>query len=270
MRATIEATIRGLVVAAALARCGGVSVDQYATEASQTMCAKMYSCCAAAEVQNNPNFGPDQSSCGANVKKQFLSPTRLKQSESQGRLAYHGDRLSDCLQQYKALTCDQLKSNATSVAPACDSFIEPKVAVGASCGVNDECISSWCQGAANGVDGICSAFIAQNGSCADGGVCGKNLYCDGSSRACQPLKGDGTTCNANYECATGGCNGKNPDAGTPGTCGLKGGPNTTCYATVGCSSSGGVVGPLTLLAVLFIVIGITTRHKLKSVRSARR
>jgi hypothetical protein len=87
---------------------------------------------------------------------------------------------------------------------------------------------------------VCRAFLADGDRCDDGGTCGMNLYCDPGAKACHAQKADGTVCNANYECTTGGCNGR--DAGIPGSCGQKGGPGTMCYATVGCSSSGALGG----------------------------
>lgn len=74
----------------------------------------------------------------------------------------------------------------------------------------------------------------------------RETYCDGSKTCIKP-RADGTSCNGNFECSTGGCNDKNPDGGV-GTCGLKGGAGTTCFVTQGCSVGGpGMLGLLALV-----------------------
>ena len=236
-----------------IAGCGGCgdTVDEFPPEAAKAICEKIYSCCTAAELSGNSTYGPNQAACESSLRNQLAGPNRLKQSESKGRLVYHDDLFDECIAQYKALSCEQLKSNVTTVTPACDSFIEPKVAVGGSCGADDECVDGTCAGETGTADGTCEAFLSESASCADGGSCGDGLYCESGQKTCQQLKADGTNCNANFECKTGGCNGKDPDAGTPGTCGLKGGEGTTCYATTGCSSTEG--NALTAFAALALL-----------------
>ena len=53
-----------------------------------------------------------------------------------------------------------------------------------------------------------------------------------------PKRSNGEACNLNADCQLQGCNGRNADAGTPGTCGLKGGEQTRCFVTNGCSYGG--------------------------------
>src|SRR5262249_45532196 len=95
------------------------------------------------------------------------------------------------------------------------------------------------------------------GSACSNADCVQGTYCRAGDSTCQNLKADGQACASNGECSTGGCNGRNPDGGMPnmGTCGEKGGPGTTCYATNGCSMAGGA--PL----IFFALAGLTRRRR---------
>jgi len=239
-----------LVVSSSLYGCscggaGGTRVDDFPAEAAKTVCTKVYACCTAAEAMPT-NFGPDQPGCEAKVKMGTFDVDTVKRSVTAGRLVYHSDKAADCLAQYAALTCEQLKTNATATPAACDGLTEPKVAPGGACSTDRECIGGTCDGEGIGTDGVCVSFLTESSSCADGGVCGSGLYCGGG--ACRKTLADGTACAGNFECTTGGCNGR--DAGVAGTCGLKGGAGTTCYATTGCSSAGGFVAAAFALLVL--------------------
>jgi hypothetical protein len=242
MRAS-QAVVMSMVVSGCT--CGGVAVSDLPSNAASTVCGKIYTCCTADEAKPT-NFGPDEATCEKNVKNNFDSSS-LSKSESAGRIVYHADLAADCLAQYQAKSCEDLKSNASSDISSCDKMIEAKVQVGGACSDSRECVGSTCAGASSGVDGVCTSFLTENSSCADGGVCGSGLFCDVASKSCAATKTDGASCNANYECSTGGCNGR--DAGVSGTCGLKGGAGTTCYATQGCSATGAAPLGLVVLAV---------------------
>jgi hypothetical protein len=201
-------------------------------------------------LANIPNFGPDQATCETSIRNHFTGRrTAFVNGEEAERLEYQPDQVQECITAYKALTCDQLKSRATDTPEACNEFALPKVALNNACNDTAECVDSSCEGPSGAR--TCQPFLGQDANCSDGGTCATGLYCQlGSPSSCKPLRADGTACNANYECATGGCNGK--DAGTPGTCGLKGGPGTTCYATSGCSASG--ASPLAVLGLVALVL----------------
>lgn len=261
MNRLIQTTLALLTVtlgAACSCGGGGITPAAFPDEAAKVMCTRTFECCTAAEMKDNESFGPDVTACEKKVKAGIATPSRLKDSEGKGRLIFHGDRASECLTSYKALSCEQQKTRATSAIAICDAFIEPKVAIGGACQFNDECIASSCEGAGFGTDGTCAAFLPENAGCNDGGTCDKNLYC---ANTCRQLKADGTPCNFNFECSTGGCNGK--DAGVAGTCGQKGGPGTTCYATNGCSAVDGSM--LAVLALLGTLMRTRARSKAQRV-----
>jgi hypothetical protein len=228
---------------------GSVALSDMPAQTAKTICAKYYACCTSAELMGT-TWGPDQPTCESKLTMQFdATKNTANTDQGKGRVAYHGDQLGACLAAYPNLTCEQLKTNATSTPMACNSVFEPKVAAGAACGADNECIGGSCIGVAMGADGMCVAFATENTSCTNA-ACGTGLYCKPGDNTCQKTKDDGATCNLNLECTTGGCNGRNPDAGTPGTCGLKGGTGTTCYATTGCSVAGGA--PALLALVVFL------------------
>jgi uncharacterized protein (TIGR03382 family) len=240
------------VAAAVFSGCsGGISIDEMPARTAKAICGRYYECCTAAELMGNADFGPDRAACETNVANSFNgAKTVTPQSESKGRIAYRGDRLLECLDAYQKLTCEQLKSNATSKIPACDAVFEAKTGVDAGCGQDRDCIGGTCVGEGIGVDGVCVANATAGQACSSSGAaCASGLYCNNGT--CAATKADGQSCSLNLECTTGGCNGKNPDAGTPGTCGLKGGNGTTCHATQGCSAAG--AGPPSALILLLAI-----------------
>ncbi len=258
MRWSFLVAVAGAVVMGASGCSCGLSRDDFPERAAQTVCTKLYGCCTADEVKDNGTYGPDQAACERNVRRSFDQTASIEDSEAKGRVAFHADRAEECLTQYEALSCEQLKSNATTVTPACEAYLEPMVRSGEACGSDSECIAGSCEGSDEG-EGTCQPFIAESGSCQDGGVCGDGLYCEGGT--CRRTKPDGEPCNTNRECATGGCNGRDPDAGTPGECGPKGGEGTACYATTGCSSTSGGAGPAALVFTLLGLAALARRRR---------
>ncbi len=230
--------------------CGGVALDELPTRAASGICSKVYECCTAAEVQDAGSVGPDRTACEATQKASYEARRNLISSEqTKGRLVYHPEIAAQCVAELAAKKCQEMKSNATSGITACDTYLEPKVALGGACVMSESCVGGHCSGASLTADGVCKAFAQEGASCAND-LCAAGLYCDGTK--CAKPKADGTTCSVNFECATGGCNGRNPDAGTPGTCGLKGGPGSTCFVTSGCSSTGGGSGGLVTLGLALL------------------
>ncbi len=219
-----------LAVGAVIGFGCGVSVESFPSSAAKTYCKQVYACCSAGETADAGALGPDVATCTSNVTAQLDGKTGLiKSEESKGRLAYHADRAATCVDKLAALKCQELKANATATPTECNTYVEPKTALGAACALTDSCIGSWCSGGSLSQDGVCTAFIAEGQNC-DAGQCTSGTYCNGSPRTCVKPKADGEACSANFECATGGCNDKNPDGGV-GSCGLKGGSASTCSAT---------------------------------------
>lgn len=235
----------GAGLAVFLAGCGGcgaagIPVDEMPREVAKAYCTKVFECCMANEA-GAEQYGTDVASCEEKIRPQFeTTRSFVKTGQAKERIQYDGQKLSDCVGALKVATCAAMKRNQTSPLTACESsWMIPKVAVGSACGYDRECINGTCDGESlDKGDGTCRAFVAESQDC-DAGVCGSGLICD-NSKKCVKTKADGQACNANFECSTGGCNGR--DAGVPGACGEKGGAGTQCFTTQGCSSSGGSAG----------------------------
>lgn len=229
---------------------GGIALTDMPSQGSSTICGKVWSCCNAGDLGDKSPFGTDEPSCETSVKANLTAQqTSIQTDQSKGRVVYHGDRLAQCLSLWKSSTCTTLKSNATSVMPPCADYLEPLVPAGGLCGIDGDCVEGTCVGATPNQDGTCTLLAAEGASCVSA-ACGEGLFCDPGSKACVVVKEDGATCNLNGECATGGCNGRNPDAGTPGTCGLKGGATSTCFIAPGCTVGGPEVAAAGLLGIL--------------------
>jgi hypothetical protein len=245
---TMVRTALVLMAAIVLALGCGVSVDSFPDNAGKTYCKRVYECCSAMETADAGAYGPDQPSCEKNVAQNFSSKTGLIKSEQQkGRLTYHADRAQACLDKLAALKCQELKVAATATPTECTTYLEAKTALGAPCQLTESCIGAWCSGASVTADGTCTSFVPEGQNC-DAGTCATGTYCGGADRTCVKPKADGAECRANFECATGGCNDKNPDGGV-GTCGLKGGAGSTCFIAPGCSATGPGVFALLALAL---------------------
>jgi hypothetical protein len=225
-----------------------VAVDSFPANAAEAYCTQVYACCSATETADAGALGPTRAVCINNLTAQLDGKTGLLKSEqAAGRLMYHPDIASTCVKKLAALKCQDLKVAATATPAECNTYVEPKVAVGRACALSESCVGSWCSGGSVSQDGTCTPFIAEGQSCTSG-QCASGTYCDGTHTCVKP-KADGAACTTNQECTTGGCNDKNPDGGV-GTCGLKGGSGTTCFITQGCSVTGPGMFVLLALALL--------------------
>lgn len=241
--------------------CGGgsIAIDQMPAETSGAICTKVYECCTAQEIPSGSSFGPDQATCMTTLEGNLDGRVfAIKAEEGRGRLTYHGDRLAECLDRWRTSTCQALKSTSTSTFPPCEDYVQPKVAAGMNCRIDESCIGGRCRGQTLEADGVCAAFVAEGESCASA-PCGVGLYCD-TANFCRRSKGDGAACNSNGECGSGGCNNR-PDGGGAGTCGPKGGTGTTCFVTTGCSVG---VGPLAVAAAALVLVALWRRRAVPS------
>jgi hypothetical protein len=232
-----------------------VALAQFGQRSADTVCDKVYQCCSLtdAELTAHMGYGGGRAACGSKNRDSmgFWAAVMAKEQEK-GRLAYDPKLAHRCLQAFAAASCDGHKRNV--VLEGCDTFITPKTPAGAPCNASESCIAGSCVDGSADKEGVCQAFATENTSCAER-TCAKGLRCEGAGKLCVPARPNGETCQTNVECQSQGCNGRNPDAGTPGTCGLKGGADTTCFVTTGCSfggrSDGGAL-PLVLLFVLTV------------------
>lgn len=245
-----------------------IGVDDMPAKVAATVCTKVYDCCQAAELPSGSAFAPDEATCETTLKTNLSGKVNgLKAEEDRGRLTYHGDRLAECLARWQGATCETLKSNATSSFPPCDDYVQPRVEAGLNCRLDESCIGGHCSGQSLDADGVCVGFVAEGRSCA-AAPCGLGLYCD-SSKVCQAVKPEGSACNSNGECASGGCNGRPTDGGSgPGTCGPKGGTGTTCFATTGCTASGAQLSAMSAVLLLLALVWPRRRRSMPPARQS--
>lgn len=226
----------------------GVALGQFGAQASQSICDKVYECCGASdtELAAHMNYGGGRAACGTKTKDSMGFWAAIIENEQlKGRLSYDPALARRCLDSFGAASCEAHKRNEPLAG--CETFITPKTSPGMLCGASESCIGGACVDQGDNSEGVCQAFATVGQSCAEA-PCGKDSFCDGS-KICRPRLASGETCHTHASCQSQGCNGRNPDAGTPGSCGMKGGEGTRCFVTTGCSYGGaasGGVGPVLL------------------------
>ena len=255
----------GIVVALA-AGCDSttneVTLSQFGQRSADTICDKVYQCCSVTdtELAAHMDYSGGRAACGSkSTDSMGFWAAVIAQEQESGRLTYDPKLAHRCLQAFAATTCDGHKRNV--VLEGCDTFIAPKTPAGAPCRASESCIGGACVDGSADKEGVCQAFATENTSCTER-TCAEGLRCDGVSKLCVPQRSNGEPCHTNGECQSRGCNGRNPDAGTPGTCGLKGGEQTQCFVTNGCSFGGRAAasGPVALGGLLALLLAMRRRR----------
>jgi hypothetical protein len=126
---------------------GPIPVEKVAAEWRKALCDKIYSCCSPAERMSNPEVGTSVESCQTTLQAEttfFLGD--LPTSVAAGRVAYHADKMTTCLADLKARSCDAIKMppGERDVTMMCEGVFEPKVPVGGGCLEYWDCIGGWC------------------------------------------------------------------------------------------------------------------------------
>lgn len=237
----------GLALGIGVAACG-VSVDDFPDRIASTYCERVFACCTQEELADAGTFGTTRDQCRERVRTNYNHATLFKEEEAKGRLTWHADLASTCVSKVSALSCQDLKVPKTATPAECTQYLEPHVAPGSACATAESCVGGGaCANPPDaGTSGPVCVPLAKLGDRCDFSGCEAGLYCAGT---CTTKKTDGAGCANNYECASGGCNDRNPDGGI-GACGLMGGNGTTCFVTKGCSSAGADLAGLALLVVL--------------------
>jgi MYXO-CTERM domain-containing protein len=235
-----------------------LTLDRFGGEAARVICDKTYGCCTAPELMQHMDYSGGRAACGDKTKASLdFWAAVIEQERAKGRLNYDPGLARTCFDSYAGATCEQHKRNP--VLLGCDHFVVPKVAPGSPCRASESCVGGSCKGVTPEADGVCVVLATEGGSCASA-TCAKGTFCNGS-KICQRPKPDGETCGLHSECQSAGCNGRNPDAGTPGTCGPKGGEGTTCYVTTGCTYAQGGTRPSGALAMVVMLAALVIRRR---------
>ena len=253
---------------AACGKSSEVAIDDFGAEASAVVCDKVYQCCQAMELVEHMDHSGGREACGGkNGKSLGFWAAVMKQERERGRLDYDPEQARRCLDAFAAAGCQDHKRNAALAG--CDQFIAARTPPGQSCRASESCQNGACVGATADREGTCRAFVGEGESCATD-PCGKGLYCEPGVKTCQRPRPDGARCNLHGECQSAGCNGRNADAGTPGTCGLKGGEQTSCFVTTGCSFGGrGGGGGVAVLLLGLVLVRIARRRSTSTFTAAR-
>jgi hypothetical protein len=258
----IAARVALVALGIAAGGCGKseeVELADFGEQAARTTCDKVYECCMPmeAELAMHMRYGGGRATCGSKSEAAMgFWAAVIGQEQERGRLAYDARLARRCLESFAAATCEGHKRG--EALDGCDRFITPKTAPGAPCSASESCLGGACVGQSEGKDGVCRAFASEGGSCADG-PCAKGLYCDGNGKICRSKLADGAACRLHAECRSEGCNGRDAEAGTPGTCGLRGGEQTRCFVTTGCAFGGparGGAGTWILMALVGLTAGL--------------
>jgi hypothetical protein len=189
----------------------GISLDDAPGEIARAVCPKAYGCCTPVQLQPNDYAGKDEPGCEAKTAQGFKnSLDGLKGAIGAGRVAYHGDRLADCLSYIRGASCGQLNTTDHFSGLDCQPYLEPLVPPGGACGGDAECIDGRCEknGNESGL-GLCQALPRQGESCV-GVRCARGFLCDGESHQCQMAVAIGQTCSGDLQCGSGNC----PDVGS--------------------------------------------------------
>ena len=256
MRARTQMSAVSVVLVLASSGCGKseeLELDDFGAEAARTTCDKVYECCQSSDsvVAGHMSYAGGREMCGSKTRSNLgFWAAVIGQEQERGRLRYDSRLARRCMDAYGRGTCEAHKANVTF--DGCDTFITALTPPGGACQINESCMGGECVGAGEGKEGTCRALSGEGQSC-EHSSCAKGLRCDGSggAKVCRTKRAAGETCTTNAECQSGGCNKPDTNAGTPGTCGPRGGEQTRCFVTAGCSFGGssGSLGGLGLLAL---------------------
>lgn len=221
-------------------------------EMAASICTRAYDCCTVEQLMSNEAAGTDEASC-ERLSRDALGNRMdaIARAEHRGRLVYHGDKLASCLANIRAASCDDLRrTNHLSGFDCGVQYLEPKVAVGAACDLDEECIGGSCAVPEGASEGICVVFGGAGESCADGAKCASGFACDVNTHQCHAVAPDGAICSANAECASGSCN---KGAAGDSTCGPP--PPTMCFYSSGCAAAGaGAPSPFAGVAMILLAL----------------
>lgn len=179
----------------------GIPIEQMPGTLAVAMCEKAYLCCPAGTFAADPDWGPDQTACTAKLTAQLaMDVPAFRDSIVQHRLAYHGDRLEDCVSLVRSAACARAVSVLEAEA-ACYGYLEPRVGVGGACSLREECIASRCTG--DHSEGVCEKEPGPGDDCSLAS-CSRTLYCD-DGNVCQKKKPNGAECASEIECESRRC-----------------------------------------------------------------
>jgi hypothetical protein len=169
-----------------------------------------------------------------------------------GVIKYDGAAARTCIDSYASASCDLTAESARVRPDACDHVVTGTLGDGASCALDEECVSKRCtipMCTVTCCKGTCTGNTAPTrqpigGSCANVS-CAAGGYCDITSFTCTALVAKGGSCTGDYQCAYGiGCIASSQTCGALPTIGQACPDNrcrdlgTTCSASAACAKVG--------------------------------
>ena len=201
-----------------------VSADQAATNAATAYCTRANACAPAYVTLG---YG-DVTTCTQGLKTSLLSGFSAPGTSSTPA------QIEACAQVLPQASCADLL--ARKMPPACMP-VAGKLANGAACGDDSQCVGTRCKVAKDAVCGTCTAPAAAGAACGVDGDCQPDMKC--LNLVCTQYGDAGATCSATQPCR--------PDLGClAGKCATQNGAGATCTTSDQCDQLHGVFcGPLT-------------------------
>lgn len=188
----------------AVAACGGsssVSIEDYASEMEDAACDFAAKCGLAksADACLETNLGFDLR----------VSASELEAVKA-GRAKYDGKKAKECADALRDRSCDTTSESYRVSADACATILTGTLAEGATCAVDGECQSQFCD--IQGCDMACCTGACVGGAAAAHAKIGESCevldceagaYCDGVAVVCTAVKSAGASCQDSEECTYG-------------------------------------------------------------------
>ena len=162
------------------------SIDptQFQADAVSIACAKAFECCDADEIPIEfASLGARPTSvaeCEEILRRRYTGQG-IEGSVEAGRAEYDEASARTCLDEIRAMTCDEYRGaivDIASVSGACGSALTPLVEQGGICTLDFECVTGWCDTGGIG-DGTCETVPQLGEPCAV--RCASGLRCEGGT-----------------------------------------------------------------------------------------
>ncbi len=191
---------------------GGSGPGSFLRDTVEAGCSKQFECCDATEIMEELGFfgitteAECKSTLGAFAQ---IGVNQLNASIKAGRVVFHEDRASDCLELFAGMTCAEFAATGggDQMLSGCEDPIEGLVAAGGACSSDDECAVGACVGDSDDppMEGTCRALPVDGEVCEFD--CAPGLFCDfgATDSTCAPQQANGASCGGDDECTSGFC-----------------------------------------------------------------
>jgi len=242
--------MRNLAIILVLAACGGsdsVAVANYSDAAHESFCRYLARCGGVENVETCLEI---------NVGLTFRISASLQAAVEMGKVKYSADNAGSCLDGLAGQSCDLTSKSSREAPDACRKISSGTLHEGATCGLDAECISLFCDLPTTCDQACCTGSCigdaappgpAALGQSCEAARCGPDSFCDDATLVCTALKPSGAGCAVLSECqyglycSSGGSCAALPGLGQPCTVGCRD-DGTTCSAATGTCVKVGLVG----------------------------